>query len=88
MLLQQRDPETIALWEKLVAQSADHWNDVYGKLGVLLTDDDLAGESRYEALMPEVIERLARRPACSRSPTAPRSCSRPASRTARASRCR
>jgi len=58
VLLQQRDPETIALWEKLVAQSARHWNDVYGKLGVLLTDDDIAGESRYDALMPEVLERL------------------------------
>ena len=31
---------------------------MYAKLGVLLTDDDLAGESRYEALMPEVIDRL------------------------------
>ena len=58
VLMQQREPETIALWEKLVAQSAVHWNDVYLKLGVLLTDDDLAGESRYEALMPVVIERL------------------------------
>ena len=27
---------------------------MYAKLGVLLTDDDIAGESRYEALMPEV----------------------------------
>ena len=52
------DAETLALWRALVAQSADHWNEVYGKLGVLLTDDDLAGESRYEALMPEVVERL------------------------------
>jgi arginyl-tRNA synthetase len=59
VLLQQRDPETIILWETLVAQSAAQWNDVYGKLGVLLTDDDIAGESRYEALLPEVIERLA-----------------------------
>lgn len=58
VLLQQRDPETIALWEKLVAQSASHWNEVYRKLDVLLTDDDIAGESQYEALMPEVIERL------------------------------
>jgi arginyl-tRNA synthetase len=58
VLLQQRDPETIALWEKLVAQSAEHWNEVYRKLGVLLTDDDIAGESRYESLMPVVIERL------------------------------
>ena len=58
VLLQQRDPATIALWEKLVAESATHWNELYAKLGVLLTDDDLAGESGYEALMPVVIERL------------------------------
>jgi len=31
---------------------------VYGKLGVLLTDDDIAGESKYNALLPEVLERL------------------------------
>jgi arginyl-tRNA synthetase len=59
VLLQQRDPETIALWQALVAQSAQHWNEVYAKLGVLLTDDDIAGESRYEDLMPEVVDRLA-----------------------------
>ena len=58
VLLQQRDEETIGLWRALVAESADHWNEVYAKLGVLLTDDDLAGESRYEALMPEVLARL------------------------------
>src|SRR5262245_10232501 len=28
VLLQQRDAETIALWNVLVAQSADHWNEV------------------------------------------------------------
>jgi len=58
VLLQQRDPETLRLWRLLVALSAAHWNDVYVKLGVLLTDDDLAGESRYEELMPEVLDRL------------------------------
>ena len=58
VLLQQGDPETLRLWRLLLNQSAEHWNEVYGKLGVLLTDDDLAGESRYEALMPEVVERL------------------------------
>jgi len=56
--LQQGDAETVALWRALVAQSAEHWNDVYAKLDILLTDDDLAGESRYEALMPEVLDRL------------------------------
>jgi arginyl-tRNA synthetase len=58
VLLQGGDPETMALWQALVEQSATHWNDVYGKLGVLLTNNDLAGESRYEALMPEVMARL------------------------------
>ena len=58
VLLQHGDVETLALWRALVEQSATHWNDVYAKLGVLLTDDDLAGESRYESLMPEVLERL------------------------------
>ena len=56
--LQQRDDETMQLWNVLFAQSAEHWNEVYAKLQVLLTDDDLAGESRYEALMPDVLERL------------------------------
>ena len=63
VLLQQRDPETIALWDALVAQSAVHWNEVYGKLGVLLTDDDIAGESQYDVLMPAVLERLRGRSA-------------------------
>jgi arginyl-tRNA synthetase len=57
--LQQGDAETLALWRALVAQSAEHWNDVYAKLDVLLTDEDIAGESRYESLMPEVLDRLA-----------------------------
>jgi arginyl-tRNA synthetase len=58
--LQRQEPETMDLWRKLVTESASHWNDVYRKLGVLLTDDDLAGESRYQALMPEVVARLDR----------------------------
>ena len=58
VLLQAREPETIALWEELTAVSAHHWNELYAKLGVLLTDDDLAGESIYDHLLPEVLERL------------------------------
>ena len=37
---------------------ADYFNVVYGKLGVLLTDDDLVGESFYQPQMPTVLERL------------------------------
>ena len=56
--LQRREEETMQLWHALVAQSAEHWNEIYEKLGVLLTNADLAGESRYEALMPNAPERL------------------------------
>lgn len=58
--LQAREPDTIAIWQRLVDMSTDYFNLVYRKLGVLLTDDDLAGESKYESLMPEVYDRLDR----------------------------
>ena len=59
VLLQSRDhQETTQLWQVLVAQSTKHFNDLYDKLGILLTDDDLAGESMYQPSMPNVLERL------------------------------
>jgi arginyl-tRNA synthetase len=58
VLLQGGDPETHRLWALLVELSTKHFNTVYEMLGVRLTDDDLAGESVYQPLMPEVIERL------------------------------
>ena len=58
VLLQAHDPETIALWQRLVDMSNDYFNQVYDKLGVLLTDDDLMGESQYQSLMPKVYDEL------------------------------
>jgi arginyl-tRNA synthetase len=58
VLLQGGDAETKRLWGLLVELSTKHFNTVYEMLGVHLTDDDLAGESTYQPLMPEVIERL------------------------------
>jgi arginyl-tRNA synthetase len=58
VLLQGGDAETQRLWALLVELSTKHFNTVYEMLGVHLTDDDLAGESTYQPLMPEVIERL------------------------------
>jgi arginyl-tRNA synthetase len=58
VMLQGHDPDTIALWQRLVDMSNAYFNTVYEKLGVLLTDDDLAGESKYQALMPEAYARL------------------------------
>lgn len=57
--LQAHDPDTIALWRQLVDASTAYFNSVYRQLGVLLTDDDLMGESAYHDLLPSVIERLA-----------------------------
>lgn len=58
VLLQGGDDDTRRLWGLLVELSNQHFTTVYEMLGVRLTDDDLAGESTYQPLMPEVIERL------------------------------
>ncbi len=58
VMLQAYDPGTIEIWQRLVTMSNEYFTLVYGQLGVLLTDGDLAGESRYQSLMPEVYERL------------------------------
>jgi arginyl-tRNA synthetase len=58
VLLQGGDAETRELWSHLVEMSTAYFNSVYERLGVLLTDDDLAGESRYQPMMPMVVERL------------------------------
>ena len=56
--LQGGDPDTAKLWRRLVAMSTEYFNTVYDKLGVLLTDDDLAGESMYQPGMQATIDRL------------------------------
>ena len=58
VLLQGGDAETLRLWKLLVALSTKHFNAVYERLGVLLIDDDLMGESAYNELLPQVITRL------------------------------
>ncbi len=58
VMLQGGDTETRRLWKLLVALSTKHFNAVYDRLGVLLTDDDLMGESAYNDLLPQVITRL------------------------------
>ena len=58
VLLQSGDAETRRLWNLLVNLSTHHFNAVYKLLGVLLTDDDLMGESAYNDLLPQVVTRL------------------------------
>jgi arginyl-tRNA synthetase len=56
--LQAGDEETLRLWRVLVAESISYFDEVYAKLGVLLTDDDLAGESSYNTQLLDVVDDL------------------------------
>ena len=56
--LQAGDAETLRLWNLLVAESARYFAQVYEKLDVLLQHSDLRGESTYNHLLAEVVERL------------------------------
>lgn len=56
--LQGGDSETLALWRTLVDESTGYFNRVYRMLDVLLEDSDLAPESRYNDMLPAVVERL------------------------------
>src|SRR5262249_12061388 len=60
VLLQSGDAETLALWHGLIDVSVAHFSDVYERLGVTLRPEDVAGESRYSAELPEVIAELER----------------------------
>ncbi len=57
--LQGGDPETLRLWRLLVHESTRYFNSVYARLGVLLSDDDLMGESAYNHMLGAVVDRLA-----------------------------
>jgi len=58
VLLQSGDEETLRLWRVLVAESVRYFDEVYTKLGVLLTDDDLRGESAYNSMLSDVVTDL------------------------------
>ena len=59
--LQGGDQETLVIWRQLIAVSLAGFNAAYQRLGVLLTDADLAGESTYNDALPEVAADLAGR---------------------------
>ncbi|MDA8313477.1 MAG: arginine--tRNA ligase [Actinomycetota bacterium] len=58
VLLQHGDVETLRMWRVLVEHSIAYFDEVYAKLGVLLTDDDVKGESYYNAMLPDVVADL------------------------------
>ena len=58
VLLQTGDEETLHLWRIFVAESMRHAGEVYELLGVLLTPQDVRGESFYNPLLPVVVSEL------------------------------
>lgn len=58
--LQAGDTETMRLWAELVDLSKHYFNRIYSRLGITLTDDDLAGESTYNDDLAAVCDELER----------------------------
>ena len=56
--LQAGDNETLRLWDELVELSKHYFNAIYSRLGITLTDADLAGESTYNHDLARVCEEL------------------------------
>ena len=58
--LQSGDELTREIWRELINVSLAGFNAAYQRLGVLLTDDDLAGESMYNDALPSLVAELER----------------------------
>ncbi len=61
VLLQSADPQTLALWRRLVDISVQHFTALYQTLGVTLSPADVAGESTYNALLPGIVDELVQK---------------------------
>ena len=59
--LQAGDPDTLAIWQRLVDISREYLHQVYARLGVSLTDDDIRGESFYNDLLADTVGELEER---------------------------
>jgi arginyl-tRNA synthetase len=56
--LQGGDEETLRLWQLVVDDSKQYYNTIYQRLGVTLTDADLAPESFYNPMLASVCDEL------------------------------
>ncbi|WP_165988379.1 arginine--tRNA ligase [Streptomyces sp. YIM 98790] len=56
--LQAGDAETVHAWREIVAESENAFQQIYARLGVLLTLDDVAGESFYNDRLQSVVDEL------------------------------
>ncbi len=56
--LQGGDEYCLNLWQKFIDVSLGHCEDVYGKLSIDLTRDDVRAESSYNDVLQETVDRL------------------------------
>jgi arginyl-tRNA synthetase len=56
--LQRGDAETRHLWQALVTHSLQYFQKTYDQLGVLLSPDDVKGESFYNPLLKPLCQKL------------------------------
>src|SRR6516164_5494548 len=59
--LQAGDPDTLAIWQRLVDISRQYLHQVYARLRVSLTDDDIRGESFYNDMLADTVAALEER---------------------------
>ena len=56
--IQSEDEHCLTLWQSFIDASLGHCEEVYSKLGVNLTRDDVRAESFYNSELPQVITTL------------------------------
>ncbi|WP_037585966.1 arginine--tRNA ligase [Stenoxybacter acetivorans] len=56
--LQSGDETVLALWRRFVSASLQHAQAVYAELGLLLTEQDVMGESTYNNQLQETVDEL------------------------------
>jgi arginyl-tRNA synthetase len=61
VLLQSGDATTLEHWRVLVDASRRYFDGIYRRLGVLLVDEDVRGESFYNPMLPEIASDLETR---------------------------
>ncbi|GIH97506.1 arginine--tRNA ligase [Planobispora siamensis] len=59
--LQAEEPETMRLWHIFMNATVSYFNKVYTRLGITLTDEDIAGESMYNPMLAQVCDELQER---------------------------
>lgn len=56
--LQSNDPHCLGLWKRFIQLSLSHCQEIYDRLGVLLSVDDVRAESAYNEKLPQIINEL------------------------------